>query len=32
MSRLFEVNDLHVTYRRPGEKPLEAVKGLSFAL
>ncbi len=32
MSRLFEVNDLHVTYRRPGEKPLEAVKGVSFAL
>ena len=32
MSRLFEVNDLHVTYRRPGEKPLEVVKGVSFAL
>ena len=32
MSRLFEVNDLHVTYRRLGEKPLEAVKGVSFAL
>ena len=32
MSSLFEVNDLHVTYRRPGEKPLEAVKGVSFSL
>ena len=32
MSRLFDVTDLHVTYRRPGEKPLEAVKGVSFSL
>lgn len=32
MSALFEVRDLHVTYRRPGEKPLEAVKGVSFTL
>ena len=32
MARLFEVKDLHVTYRRPGEKPLEAVKGVSFVL
>lgn len=32
MSVLFEVKDLHVTYRRPGEKPLEAVKGVSFEL
>lgn len=30
--QLFTVNDLHVTYRRPGEKPLEAVKGVSFVL
>lgn len=29
---LFTVRDLHVTYRRPGEKPLEAVKGVSFTL
>ena len=32
MNCLFEVKDLHVTYRRPGEKPLEAVKGVSFSL
>ncbi len=32
MSALFEVRDLHVTYRRPGEKPLEAVKGVDFDL
>lgn len=32
MTPLFEVRDLHVTYRRPGEKPLEAVKGVSFSL
>ena len=32
MGTLFQVNDLHVTYRRPGEKPLEAVKGVSFTL
>ena len=32
MNCLFEVKDLHVTYRRPGEKPLEAVKGVSFTL
>ena len=32
MSELFTVKDLHVTYRRPGEKPLEAVKGVSFVL
>ena len=32
MSELFTVNDLRVTYRRPGEKPLEAVKGVSFVL
>ena len=32
MTHLFEVKDLHVTYRRPGEKPLEAVKGVSFSL
>ena len=24
MNQLFTVNDLHVTYKRPGEKPLEA--------
>ena len=32
MTPLFEVRDLRVTYRRPGEKPLEAVKGVSFSL
>ncbi len=32
MNPLFTVKDLHVTYRRPGEKPLEAVKGVSFEL
>ena len=32
MKKLFEVIDLHVTYRRPGEKPVEAVKGVSFEL
>lgn len=32
MDNLFQVKDLHVTYRRPGEKPLEAVKGVSFTL
>ncbi len=32
MGELFTVNDLHVTYKRPGEKPLEAVKGVSFVL
>lgn len=32
MNQLFTVNDLHVTYKRPGEKPLEAVKGVSFVL
>jgi len=30
--RLFEVDDLHVTYRRPGEKPVQAVRGVSFTL
>jgi len=30
--RLFEVENLRVTYRRPGEKPVEAVKGVSFSL
>ncbi len=30
--RLFEVVDLHVTYRRPGEKPVPAVRGVSFTL
>lgn len=29
---LFEVEKLHVTYRRPGEKPVEAVRGVSFDL
>ena len=29
---LFEVENLHVTYRRPGEKPVEAVRGVSFEL
>jgi len=29
---LFEVRDLRVVYRRPGKPPLEAVKGVSFAL
>ena len=32
MNELFTVKDLHVTYKRPGEKPLEAVRGVSFAL
>ena len=32
MNCLFEVKDLHVTYRRPGEKPLEAVRGVNFTL
>lgn len=32
MDNLFQVKDLHVTYRRPGEKPLEAVKGVDFVL
>ena len=32
MGTLFQVNDLHVTYRRPGEKPLEAVRGVNFTL
>jgi len=30
--KLFEVENLRVTYRRPGEKPVEAVKGVSFTL
>ena len=30
--KLFEVEDLHVTYRRPGEKAVEAVRGVSFDL
>lgn len=29
---LFEVEDLHVVYRRPGEKPVAAVRGVSFTL
>ncbi len=29
---LFEVENLRVTYRRPGEKPVEAVRGVSFTL
>ena len=29
---LFEVENLHVTYRRPGEKAVEAVRGVSFDL
>ena len=29
---LFQVRDLHVTYRRPGEKAVEAVRGVSFDL
>ena len=29
---LFQVEDLHVTYRRPGEKAVEAVRGVSFDL
>lgn len=32
METLFQVTDLHVTYRRPGERPLEAVKGVDFTL
>lgn len=31
-NRLFDVRDLRVTYRRAGEKPVEAVKGVSFTL
>ncbi len=29
---LFDVHDLRVVYRRPGERPVEAVRGVSFAL
>ena len=29
---LFRVKDLHVTYRRPGQKAVEAVRGVSFDL
>ena len=29
---LFQVRDLHVTYKRPGEKAVEAVRGVSFDL
>ena len=29
---LFRVTDLHVTYRRPGQKAVEAVRGVSFDL
>ena len=29
---LFQVENLHVTYRRPGEKAVEAVRGVSFDL
>ena len=29
---LFEVENLHVTYRRPGQKAVEAVRGVSFEL
>jgi len=29
---LFQVRDLHVTYRRPGERAVEAVRGVSFDL
>lgn len=29
---LFEVEDLRVVYRRPGERPVEAVRGVSFDL
>ena len=29
---LFQVKDLHVTYRRPGQKAVEAVRGVSFDL
>ena len=32
MEPLFIVKDLHVTYHRSGQKPLEAVKGVSFDL
>lgn len=32
METLFSVKDLHVTYRRPGEKPVEAVRGVDFEL
>ena len=29
---LLTVNDLHVTYRTPGQKPVEAVRGVSFSV
>ena len=29
---LFQVKDLHVTYRRPGQNAVEAVRGVSFDL
>lgn len=29
---LYRIDDLHVTYRRPGAKPVEAVRGVSFSL
>lgn len=29
---LFDVRNLHVTYRRPGEKPVAAVRGVDFTL
>ena len=32
MTTLFQVSDLHVAYRRPGEKPVEAVRGVDFTL
>jgi len=32
VSELFRVTGLHVTYRRPGERPLEAVRGVDFTL
>ena len=32
MSALLEVENLRVVYRRPGARPLEAVRGVSFAL
>ena len=32
MEKLYQVDDLHVVYRRPGEKAVEAVRGVSFEL
>ncbi|MGN0852058.1 MAG: ABC transporter ATP-binding protein [Kiritimatiellia bacterium] len=32
METLFTVKNLHVVYRRPGERPVEAVRGVDFEL